>query len=168
MAGMITRLIDVMNQQVDRHTELYGLSVEEKDAIVQNDIETLQKLVNLKNMVISQNNRLEKERMSLVNDIAEVLAVENKDLSLGELIEILDGKPEQEPLREVGTRLREVVFQLKEVNDINKSLLESSIEFVEYSLNALRSTLEPEHVEIPTTKGKRPGGDSTGSFNKMQ
>ena len=168
MAGMITQLIEVMNQQVERHTELYGLSLEEKDAIVHNDIENLQKLVNLKNMVISQNNRLEKQRMSLVNDIAEVLALKNKDLTFGELIEIMDGKPEQEDLREVGTRLRDIVEKLKEANDVNKSLLEGAIEFVEYSLNALRSTIEPEPVDIPTLKGRKPAGEGSGAFNRMQ
>lgn len=158
LAGMIQNLIFVMNEQVERHTELYGLSLEEKDAIVQNDVETLQKLVNLKNMVITQNNRLEKQRLSLVSDIAEVLGLADKDISFSELIEIMEGKPEQEELRVVGKRLKDIVEQLKGINDLNKSLLESSLEFVEYSLNALRSTIEPEPVDIPTTTGRRGNG----------
>jgi flagellar biosynthesis/type III secretory pathway chaperone len=157
-----------MKEQTERHNELHGLSLEEKDAIVQNDIDALQKLVSLKNMVISQNNRLEKQRISLVNDIAEVMGQKSDDLSLGDVIELLTDTADQEKLREAGTALRESVNRLKEINDTNKALLESSIEFVEYSLNALRSTIAPEHPEYPTRPSAGTGGDGAGTFNAMR
>ena len=165
MAGMIDQLIDVMKEQTERHNELYGLSLEEKEAIIKNDIETLQKLVSLKNIVISQTNRLEKQRISLVKDIAEVTGNKSSDLSLGDVIEILKDQPaNQEKLREAGNALKEAVNKLKEVNDINKALLESSLEFVEYSLNALRSTIAPEPMEYPI-RPKPNGGDEVGTFD---
>jgi len=169
MAGMLDQLVGVMKEQSERHTELYGLSLEEKDAIIQNDVETLQNLVNLKNIVISQNSRLEKQRISLVNDIGEVMGDKRKDLSLADVIDILKDQPaEQERLREAGLKLKESVGQLKEINDINKSLLESSLEFVEYSLNALRSTLEPEMPEYPTripSAGVADNAGASGTFD---
>ncbi|MCL2217903.1 MAG: flagellar protein FlgN [Defluviitaleaceae bacterium] len=168
MAGMITQLVAVMKEQIERHTELYGLSLEEKDAIVHNDIDQLQKLVNLKNMVISQNNRLEKQRVSLVGDIAEVLGLPDKDLSLSQLIELMAGKPEEEELKEVGMQLRDIVEKLKEINDLNRELLDSAIEFVEYSLNALRSTIAPEPPEYPAAKAKADGSGGASSFNAMR
>ena len=149
MAGMITNLIEILNEQTERHTELLGLSVEEKDAIVQNDIETLQKLVNLKNIVISQNNRLEKKRLSLVADIADVLALRNKDLDIKTLADLLEGKPEQTELIEAGRKLRDVVVELKEVNDLNKELLENALGYVEYSINVLQSAISPEPAPVP-------------------
>lgn len=165
MAGMIDQLCEVMYEQTERHTELYGLSLEEKDAIIKNDIEMLQKLVNLKNMVIAQNNRLEKQRISLVKDIAEVTGNKSDDLSLADVIEILKDQPaEQEKLREAGHKLKDSLEKLKEINDLNKSLLESSMEFVEYSLNALRSTISPEPPEYPI-RGPQGGDDSQGTFN---
>jgi flagellar biosynthesis/type III secretory pathway chaperone len=166
MAGMITQLIEVMKEQTARHSELYGLSVEEKDAIVKNDVEELQKLVNLTNMVISQNNRLEKQRVSLTADIAEVMGLPSGDLTFSQLIEVMKGKPEEAELREVGNELREMMEKLKEANDLNRELLESAIDFVEYSLNALRSTIAPEPPEYPTKL--RPPDEGTGSFDAMR
>ena len=166
MAGMIDQLVEVMNEQAERHNELHGLSLEEKDAIVKNDIEALQKLVNLKSMVLSQNNRLEKTRVSLVNDIAEVMGHKSDDISLADVIEIMKDQPEdQEKLRVSGAALREAVNKLKEVNELNKSLLESSIEFVEYSLNALRSTISPEPPEYPTRIQPADDSASQGTFD---
>lgn len=165
MAGMIDQLVSVMREQTERHTELYGLSLEEKEAIIKNDVDTLQNLVNLKNIVISQNNRLEKQRVSLVNDIADVMGHKIEDISLADVIEIMKDQPQdQEKLRESGLKLKESVEKLKEVNDLNKSLLESSIEFVEYSLNALRSTIQPELPEYPT-RTPTANDDGAGSFN---
>jgi flagellar biosynthesis/type III secretory pathway chaperone len=155
MAGMISRLTTVIKEQTERHTELLGLSHEEKEAIIANDVEQLQTLVNLKNMVITQNNRLERERMALIGDMAEVMGRTEKEPTLSEVLDMIAGQPGEEELRDAGTKLRETVMELKEANDINKALLETSMEFVEYSLNALRSTIEPEPMEIPTrfTKG---------------
>ena len=165
MAGMVTNLIEILNEQTERHKELVGLSIEEKDAIVNNDIDTLQKLVNLKNIVISQNNKLEKKRISLVTDIAEVLAYKEKEIDLKTLSEMLEGKPEQKELIEAGQKLKSVVIELKEINDLNKELLENALGFVEYSLNALRSTINPEPAMVPTgTRGKEIG-DFSGMFD---
>ena len=165
MAGMISNLIQILNEQTERHTELLGLSVEEKDAIVQNDIETLGKLVNLKNIVISQNNRLEKKRISLVADIAEVLALPDKDIDIKTLADMLQGKPEQSELIEAGRKLRAVVIELKEVNDLNKELLENALGFVEYSLNALRSVVSPEPTPVPIGKPVGNLGNVAGMFD---
>jgi len=148
MAGMINQVIDIMNEQCERHSELLGLSHEEKDAIIQNDAETLQKLIQLKQIVISQNNRLEKKRLSLVSDIAEVLGQTNKNPNLGELIALLEGQKEQAMLREVGERLRKVVYELKEANDSNRELLQIALDYVNYSINAL-STIVPEPSTMP-------------------
>ncbi|MCL2356426.1 MAG: flagellar protein FlgN [Defluviitaleaceae bacterium] len=161
MAGMVHQLINIMKEQTERQTELYGLSLEEKEAIVKNDIEQLQNLLGLKNMVLSQTHRLEKQRIALVEDIADVTGNKKDDIALSDVIEILKDKPEeQEELREVGNALRESVEKLKEINEVNKSLIESSLEFVEYSLNALRSTIAPEPVEYPTLK--KPLADENG------
>jgi flagellar biosynthesis/type III secretory pathway chaperone len=135
MAGMTDQLTKVMYEQAERHNELYGLSLEEKDAII-------------------------------ANDIAEVTGNKKDGISLSDVIEILKDQPaEQEKLRTAGTKLREAVDKLREVNELNKSLLESSIEFVEYSLNALRSTLAPEPPEYPRIQQGGSGSDDAGIFN---
>ena len=152
MAGMIGQLLEIMDEQVERHKELLGLSLEEKDAIVQNDIETLGKLISLKNIVISQNNRLEKKRISLVNDIALVMGSDKTDIDFASLVDIMKDLPEEEQLKDVGARLRDVVSDLKEANDLNRELLESALEYVEFSINALKTSVLPEQ-SIPIRKG---------------
>lgn len=166
MAGMITQLVDIMKEQAQRYDELLGLTLEEKDVLIKNEVEELQKLTNLKNIVITQNNRLEKKRIELVNDISEVMGHTKKDIDLAELIEIVGDQPESVELKAVGEQLRETLHKLKEANGINRQLLESSIEYLEYSMNMVQSSANPEYLEYPD--GARRGGDVYGSYDANQ
>jgi flagellar biosynthesis/type III secretory pathway chaperone len=139
MAGMIDQLIDILSEQAARCEELLGLAKEKKDVIVKNDIEQLQKITGLENMVISQNNRLERQRISLAADIAEVLGKRGQVLDIAALITCMEGQPQQEPLREAGNRLRSIINELKEVNDFNHTLIQNALDYVEYSLNVIRT-----------------------------
>jgi flagellar biosynthesis/type III secretory pathway chaperone len=149
MAGMINQLIDILGEQATRCEELLGLAKEKKDVIVKNDIEQLQKITNLENMVISQNNRLEKQRMSLAADIAEVLGKRGQVLDIAALIECMEGQPQQQPLREAGNRLRGIITELKEANDFNNTLIQNALDYVEYSLNVIRTGAQPTGAEYP-------------------
>jgi len=163
MSGMINQLVDIMNEQAERYNELLGLTLEEKDVLVQNDAESLQKITNLKNIVITQNNRLERKRLSLTKDIAEVMGYGNTDLDLTQLIELMIDQPEAEELEAVGVKLRDIIGKLKEAGEVNRLLLESALEYADYTLNMIRSSIEPELAEFPAKYG---GIDSApGSFD---
>jgi flagellar biosynthesis/type III secretory pathway chaperone len=149
MAGMINQLIDILNAQADRCGELLGLAKEKKDVIVNNDIEELQKITGLENRVISQNNRLEKQRLALAADIAEVLGKRGQALDIAALIECMEGQPQQKPLREAGNRLRTVITELKEANDQNNTLIKNALDYVEYSLNVIRTSAQASGPEYP-------------------
>jgi len=149
MAGMITQLVEIMNEQAERYNELLGLSFEEKDILINNEVEELQKLTNLKNIVVTQNNRLEKKRIALVESIAEAMGRTDKDIDLAKLVEIIGDQPEAEQLETIGKQLKETLHKLKEANDLNRQLLESSIEYLEYSINMVRSSVNPEPLEFP-------------------
>lgn len=153
MAGMINQLIDILTQQTTRCEELLGLAKEKKDAIIKNEIEELTKITNLENMVISQNNRLERQRNSLAGDIAEVLGKRGQQMDVSALLEAIAGQAEEAELRETGERLRNVLRELKEANDLNNVLIQSSLEYVEYSLNLIRTGAELEGPEYPEYPG---------------
>ncbi|MCL2499863.1 MAG: flagellar protein FlgN [Defluviitaleaceae bacterium] len=161
MAGMINQLIDILGEQANRCEELLGLAKEKKDVIVKNDVEELQKITGLENMVISQNNRLEKQRIALAADIAEVLGKRGQVLDIAALIECMEGQPQQQPLREAGNRLRTVINALKEANDLNNTLIQNAIDYVEYSLNVIRTSDKLTGPEYPDNIK----GDAYGLFD---
>ena len=149
MAGMIDQLITILYDQGTRCEELYGLALEKKDIIVTNNIEELQKITDLENRVISQNNRLERQRVSITADIAEVLGKGGQVLDIAALIECMEGQPQQIPLREAGNRLREIIEKLKDANALNQMLIENALNYVDYSLNVIRTSAQLEGPEYP-------------------
>lgn len=141
MAGMLEQLLDILGEQATRYEELLGLSKEKKDVIIANDIEQLQKINHLENLVISQNQKLEKKRQSIVEDMAIVLDQKESDLTLPKMIELLEGQEGHQALIDLQKRFKEVVDELKEVNKQNGELIQNALEYIEFSTNVIRSTM---------------------------
>jgi flagellar biosynthesis/type III secretory pathway chaperone len=165
MAGMINQLIDILGEQATRCEELLGLALEKKDVIIKDDIEQLQKITNLENMVINQNNRLERQRNDLLASIAEVLGKRGQIMDITALTEAMAGQAEQAPLREVGDRLREVLAKLKTANGTNRALIENALEYIDYSLNVIRTSAQLEGPEYPKHMQNEP---ISGTFDARQ
>ena len=115
MAGMMDQLIGILSEQTERYEELLGLAKEKRDIIIANDIESLQKINHLENLVVSQNQRLEKKRLDLVADMALVLDQKEDDLTLTKIIELMKGKEEEKPLEEARERIKTVLEELREI-----------------------------------------------------
>lgn len=92
MAGMTGQLVEILTEQTERYEELLGLANEKRDVIIANDIEGLQKINHLENLVVSQNQKLEKKRIALVADMALVLDQKEEDLTLTKIIELMKDK----------------------------------------------------------------------------
>ena len=150
---MLSDLINILKEQTKRFEELKGLALEKKDIIIKNDIDELQKITNLESIVVTQTNRLEKKRMAITSDIAMVLGKQGEELDLKTLEELLPDQPEKAELAEVGRQLRSVIQELKEANELNNSLIQNALEFVEYSLNVIRSTAESGMSGSDTPQG---------------
>lgn len=149
MAGMMDQLVGILTEQTERYEELLGLSKEKRDVIIENDVESLTKINHLENLVVSQAQKLEKKRMELIKDMAVVLAQKESDLTLTRLIELMEGKEESKSLIEARDRIKDVLDELKEVNSQNGQLIENALEYIEYSNNLIRTSVNQQ----PATYG---------------
>lgn len=140
MAGMMDQLVEILSEQTERYEELLGLAQEKRDVIINNDVESLQKINHLENMVISQNQKLEKKRQALVADMALVLNQKEDDLTLTKLIELMEGKEEQPPLTKARDNIQAVLNELKEINTLNGELIQNALDYIEFSTNLMRSS----------------------------
>ena len=91
-------------------------------------------------IVVGRINQLEKSRVEVVADIANVLNKDVDTLKLTNIIAMLAARPaEQKVLAEVHDKLHETVYALKKVNDHNRELLTNSLEMVEFEMNLLQA-----------------------------
>lgn len=73
MAGLVFDLIDVLEEQQKYYDELLILSEKKTVLIVNNDTEGLKEITSSENSVVGKIQKLEKSRIALVYDIANVI-----------------------------------------------------------------------------------------------
>jgi len=131
-------LITILQEQSELYQNLLALAEEKKDAVVHDDLVSLQRISSVENALIGKNNRLEKKRTMVTKDIANVLGREPEGLTLSALAEIMHGKPEGEQLSAIGEKIRDCIEQLRTQQELNRQLLHNALDFVEYTLNVVR------------------------------
>lgn len=144
MAGLVDNLIDTLEKQYTIYENLVGLGKEKKEVIILNEVDQLQKITSLENTLIIQNSKLDKNRVTAFSDIANVLGLNENDLTLRQLVKLIEGKPEHDRLLEITNKTKTILDELKEVNIQNQALVESALDCIDYSLNVYRSAMNNE------------------------
>ncbi len=140
MASLMENLIDVLNKECSEYQSLLELSQKKTSIIVKNDLEALNAITDEEQIVVSRINHLDDERNVVMADIANVINKDVATLKLDNVISMLKGRPaEQDALKTIHDNLKGTVDRLKQVNENNKVLLETSLEMVGFEMNLLQS-----------------------------
>jgi len=149
LPGLMENLMDVLTEQAVNYENLLGLSVEKKDVIVANDTKALQTITSLENTLLGMHQRLDRKRIDILKDIAIVLGRKEEDLTFTGLLELLQGKPDLPRMEEIVERIRKAIPELKLTNDLNKQLIDNSLAYIEFTMNAIRGSLAGEPSPYP-------------------
>ena len=146
MASLIDELITILSKENKEYQDLVILSKEKTNVIVKGDIEYLQKITEAEQSFISRITKLEKERTENVEEIAKVLCRDVKTLTVRDIIEVLNGQIEaKEKLAKVYDEIKNTISQLTSLNEMNKNLIDQSLELIDFDLNLLQGAyMEPE------------------------
>lgn len=133
-------LINVLAQEKEVYKKLLALSLQKTPVIVSADLEALASITDEEQAIVSDLSRLDKKRELCMTDIANVINKDVKTLKLGDLVDMLASRPaEQKKLAEITDDLSQVITQMKRSNEQNKSLIESSLEMVQFDMNVLNA-----------------------------
>lgn len=171
MASLMENLIDVLNRECSEYEGLLEVSQRKTPIIVSGDLEKLQKITDEEQEMVNRLNRLERRRTEVTADIATVLNKDVKQLTLTNLIGMLEGrKSEQNALAIVHDKLGGTIRELQRVNEQNASLLRDSLEMVEFEISMLQAAkAAPETANY--NRGAYSAGDTMGvnqSFDAKQ
>ena len=85
--------------------------------------------------------QVERKRQEVINSIGTVLSRDPATLDIPALIEILAKQPvEKKRLSNVYDSLKKTVHRLVDMNKLNQSLIEESLDMIEFNLNFIKST----------------------------
>lgn len=139
MASLMEDLLDVLGKECSEYEALVQASTEKTPFIVQGDIEKIQEYTDIEQGHLNQITNLEKKRIEVIGDMANVLNRTVEEMTITNLIEMINKQPEeQEQLRDLKERIVEVTSKMKEVNERNRLVVEQSIELVEFDMNLIR------------------------------
>ncbi len=165
-------LIEVLGQECDEYEGLLALSQKKTRVIASANLENLQKITDDEQEVVGRITHLEKRRVEVTADIANVLNKDVETLKLSNLIEMMSVRPrEQEKLAEVHGRLQSSVRELQRVNEQNKELLGNALEMVEFEMNLLQATKAAPETANYTRSAYSSGaqmGVTNGNFDAKQ
>lgn len=166
MASLMENLIDVLGQENSEYEALLELSRKKTPAIVSGDLEELQKITDDEQKMVNRIANLEKQRMEITVDIANVLNKDVRTLKLTDLIAMLSARPtEQRALAGVHDALKASVRDLQRINEQNRELLNNALEMVEFELNLLQAMkAAPETANY--NRGAYSAGNIMGTHSK--
>lgn len=140
MASLIRDLITVLQEEEEIYEYLLPITREKKQVIIKNDLQSLQNITVEEQKAIEILNVLEHRREEVIVNIGTVLSMDPETMKISNIIDILEKQPqEQEELRAVHKKLKETIGELKRLNDLNRMLMEQSLEMIAFDLNVLQS-----------------------------
>ncbi|GHU51503.1 hypothetical protein AGMMS49975_05110 [Clostridia bacterium] len=142
MAGLMDELVVTLETQLELYRELLKVSKEKKDVIVKNDTKTLQRLTSEENTIVGKLHKLDKKRIGTMFEIGTVLNIPDREYTLSALCGLLQksNKRDYERLFPLTDDTRSVLEELKNSNTHNKTLIENSLEYIEFSVNLIRTS----------------------------
>lgn len=143
MATLIGDLTENFNKQIALYSDLLAIEVEKKNFIVTNDLDTISTMNTVENTIISKINRLDKKRLEIVTDICDVLSLNLNEFTLINLCDVLSIQEDKDAILEIREKLGALMEDLKKANNINKNLIETSLDYINFSLTAIKSIQEP-------------------------
>ena len=160
MASLMENIITILISENDAYLELIALSNEKTPVIVKGDLQKLNEVTEKEQAIVAHIQKLERDRISVMKDIAEVTNRKDEELKLTDLIELMSNRPdEQRRLRDVHDKLKTTLNDMKVLNDRNRELLRSSLDMVEFEINLLQSM-----KQAPETADYNKNAYSTGTI----
>lgn len=141
MASLIEELISILDKEYEIYQQLIPIASEKTQVIVRNDLPALQLITENEQLAIDRINALEHKREEAVNNIKVVINRRSEQLTMKTLIQLLGNQPkEQKALSILHDNLTKTIRVLAEINNRNKSLIQQSLEMIEFNMNFIQST----------------------------
>lgn len=159
MASLIEDLIQVLEDISLEYENLLRLSMKKTPVIVAGDLNQLTQITEEEQNVVSRINRLDQFMQTTMNDIANVINKDVKELKLAAVITFLKSRPsEQAKLAAVYDKLQITVRSMERVNRQNSELINNALEMVEFDMNIMKAM-----KTAPETANYNRGAHSAGS-----
>lgn len=139
---MINQLIDIISREASLFESFLELLQRQKEMLVTNDLEGLQKITERQHEKLAESRILNKQRDELVAQIKTSRAIDG-DLTVSRLLTLVD-QNQAEQLRQLRDLIIELNDKISSSRNTNAMLLNQSREFVAKTMAMLSKMNNPE------------------------
>lgn len=145
-------IIDILHQLSNMHREIYKVSLEKKEAIVQNDVQRVGEIVKTEWEILGQISDMEEKRLSVVRQIMNTGSKEDvHGPTLDDICKMTSPKEAGE-LESAAEELRLLVDEQKKINAENQALIGLHLDYMNYMTNVFLK--EPQTSNIYGNSGE--------------
>ena len=138
MAGIIYELIEVLEEQKECYEGLNQLAKYKEQAVVNKEIDLLEQVTHTEEQFIGRLSILDKKREVLMKDISIVTGMNYEQITLTAIAEKLQGQQEvTDQLLTLRDEIKGQLDELKRQSELNKEIINQSLEFVDFMVNAI-------------------------------
>jgi len=130
-------LVHVLESMLSTHETLLELAKRKKRVLIQNDMSELNAIVKEEVTLAHQVEKLEGERSGMVRLLSLRLGLPAEELTARKVAALAGTPEERETIAQLNDQLLAVMTQLKEQNELNKQLIEQSLDFIRNSIDLL-------------------------------
>jgi Rps23 Pro-64 3,4-dihydroxylase Tpa1-like proline 4-hydroxylase len=161
----LAQLFNVLDQLDAAHQTMLHWGKSKRTAIMNNQVSELIQINNQESRVLKEILRLEEERVSCCHLFLQEKGIKSAlNLNLTELSRLVFDPKDKEILLGKQQQLANSLSELKALNDMNQTLVEQSLQFLDYSMN-LFSGVPDQEVTYQPPSGKQVGGSRMGMFD---
>ncbi|WHE06704.1 flagellar protein FlgN [Thermoanaerobacterium thermosaccharolyticum] len=131
----INDLFDVLDGEMLLYKDLLDISTKKTDVIIHGKIQELDNMTKVEGNIICKLSMLEEEREKILSGYDDT-----GEITISELCKMLP-EDDAKKLKKIQKEFESLLKALNDRNDLNKSLLQQSIEFVNYSLSIISNNL---------------------------
>lgn len=132
----VQKLMDILYGEMELYEILLELAYKKTDIIVLGKVKELDEITKVESSLLIKLMELEEKREAALSGF------ENQDkITITELCKILPHN-KAEVLKDLQSKFNEILKKLDNRNKLNASLIEQSLEYINYSIGLISSTLE--------------------------
>lgn len=134
MANFLTDFLKIFEKITRLYGEILAVSKKKQSCIVENNINALEALIHRESKLLESVIFLEKERLTVQKSLSEACNIKDRKLTINDIMVLLE-EPKRKHLGTTYNRISMIMDELKEVNEMNRSL-------TNYSLDLTNKTIE--------------------------
>ena len=134
--SLVVKLIALINGEIRTFHQLLQLLHEEQEAIVDDDMQAIERSVAAQEGLALQAQELEAKRIQLIAELSKELDLGEDCVTLAKLMEALEG-PHSDELARMRSTVLELNQRIRETNENNAFLIRQSMRYTERCLDIL-------------------------------